>query len=137
MITITRLQLISCLFILIQVSLIKSDPLKRSAGISNLDDEDDMSAAAAAASAAASVASDSIISNSNEEASNEERNNEDGGFYVHSLIRKQLMLKRSSPNRLVKKIKPIILNGYSMDINIDTFKSNVSYHIPKKRFSFN
>ena len=34
-------------------------------------------------------------------------------------------MKRSS-SRVVKKIKPIVYNGYSMDINIDIFKSTVN-----------
>lgn len=32
--------------------------------------------------------------------------------------------KRSSSNRLVKKVKPIIVKGYSMDINIEMFRSH-------------
>lgn len=35
------------------------------------------------------------------------------------------LMKRSS--RVVKKIKPIVYNGYSMDINIEMFKSTVSF----------
>lgn len=34
--------------------------------------------------------------------------------------------KRSSSNRLVKKVKPIVVKGYSIDINIELFRSHVS-----------
>lgn len=60
------------------------------------------------------------------------------GYFLNPFVQRSAQAFRSPSrqqygikhgNRVVKKIKPIIVNGYSMDINIDEYRSNVSFFL--------
>lgn len=50
-------------------------------------------------------------------------------------LQRYYWIKRSS-NRVVKKIKPLELNGYSIDINIKQFRSPVGFYLYHIIFSY-